>query len=253
MESRAINWLDRPNNVADIAPTSVPSTTTKRLQVPSCFGRKARDPPSVLLPGKEKIRQCSETEHRTSSKNENRGGTKDENRRGVASNRRSKQPAPVPRRWDPLTERPSNRQDTSVARTSRRTKPKFSQGGTFYGKDQPPSALQPLPHRPSYSEESDCESLIDDEDLDASNVEWVGELQSALGAYAFKDFSAVDKISDRHMHASFVQIMEEERHTTKIGHAVDRLEARRERLERREQKKKRSRTSFVLDDIDIEV
>lgn len=105
--------------------------------------------------------------------------------------------------------------------------------GTFYGHAQPPSAIQPIPQRPSYSDQSDVESLIDDDDVDVEDVSWVGELMNTLGAYATKDFSKIDAQRDSRMQASFDQIVQEEHQTAKIGLAVDRQEAERERRKKR--------------------
>ncbi len=105
--------------------------------------------------------------------------------------------------------------------------------GTFYGEAMPPSALQPVPQRPSYSDESDIESLIDDGDIDVEDVGWVGELMHTLGSYATKDFSKIDAQRDFKMQASFDQIMDEEHQTAKIGIDVDRREAQRARKKKR--------------------
>ena len=118
--------------------------------------------------------------------------------------------------------------------------------GTFYGQAQPPSALQPIPQRPSYSVESDIESLIDDNDVDSEDVAWVGELMNTLGSYATKDFSKIDKQRDYRMQASFDQIMEEEHQTAKIGLEVDVREAARARRKRQRHPKTEGCRNLVL-------
>jgi len=99
--------------------------------------------------------------------------------------------------------------------------------GTFYGEDQPPAALQPIPMMPSYSDESDCDSLIDDDDVDVEDVAWVGELMNTLGDYARRDFSHIDSQRDRRMQTSFDQIMREEQSTLNIAIETDKREARK--------------------------
>ena len=106
---------------------------------------------------------------------------------------------------------------------SRKEKPRMR--GTFYGNAQPPSFLQPIPLLPSYSDQSDCESLIDDADADLEDTGWVGELMETLGPYSTRDFSQIDTQRDRRMETSFHRIMEEEGRTAKIGIEIDRREA----------------------------
>jgi hypothetical protein len=120
--------------------------------------------------------------------------------------------------------------------------------GTFYGKAQPPSFLQPVPQLQSYSDQSDCESLIDDADADPEDTGWVGELMETLGPYSTKDFSQIDKQRDRRMETSFHRIMEEERRTAKIGKEIDRIEAEKYRAEEKTKRRRQTAGAFIFDD-----
>ena len=113
--------------------------------------------------------------------------------------------------------------------------------GTFYGEDQPPAALQPIPVMPSYSDQSDCDSLIDDADADVEDVAWVGELMNTLGDYATRDFSHIDSQRDRRMQTSFDQIMREEESTLNIAIKTDKREARKLALASKKMKKKKKK------------
>jgi len=124
--------------------------------------------------------------------------------------------------------------------------------GTFYGKAQPPSALVPLPPRQSYSDQSDCDSLIDDAEVEQDDLAWVEELRDTLGGYIEKDFSEIDRLPDRRMQASFDQMMEEEANTSRIGLAIDRREAARESAlaKKRRRRKRRLATAMVISECD---
>lgn len=126
------------------------------------------------------------------------------------------------------------------------TKKRLTRKGTFYGKAQPPSALVPLPPRQSYSDQSDCESLIDDAEIDQDDFEWVNELRDTLGGYIERDFSEIDRLPDRRMQASFDQMMQEEANTSRIGLAVDRREAARESALAKKRRKRKRRLAAAM-------
>lgn len=126
------------------------------------------------------------------------------------------------------------------------TKKRLTRKGTFYGNAQPPSALVPLPPRQSYSDQSDCESLIDDAEVDQDDFEWVNQLRDTLGGYIEKDFSEIDRLPDRRMQASFDQMMQEEANTSRIGLAIDRREAAREAALSRKRRKRKRRLAAAM-------
>eukprot|EP00890_Picochlorum_soloecismus_P006185 jgi/Picsp_1/6568/NSC_03911-R1_---NA--- len=123
---------------------------------------------------------------------------------------------------------------------------RLTRKGSFYGNAQPPSALVPLPPRQSYSDQSECESLIDDAEVEQDDFEWVKELRDTLGRYIEKDFSEIDRLPDRRMQASFDQMMEEEANTCRIGLAIDRREAARESALARKRRKRKRRLATAL-------
>ncbi len=149
-------------------------------------------------------------------------------------------------RKEKIPERSLRMQEGSRESVSRRVEPRMR--GTFYGNAQPPSFLQPIPLLPSYSDQSDCESLIDDADADLEDTGWVGELMETLGPYSTRDFSQIDTQRDRRMETSFHRIMEEEGRTAKIGIEIDRREAEKNRAEERTRRRKQTASTFILED-----
>lgn len=222
------HWLDKWYNSGAFGTTPSPDSTIKRQRKKSIIPESYR----AHLEGGDDVRveknRCNNLEHKS-----RRPGLQKENRRPIC--RKERPP-----------KRSVGAKEGSHETVSRKVKPRMR--GTFYGKAQPPSFLQPVPQLQSYSDQSDCESLIDDADADPEDTGWVGELMETLGPYSTKDFSHIDKQRDRRMETSFHRIMEEERRTAKIGKEIDRIEAEKYRAEEKTRRRRQAAGAFIFDD-----
>lgn len=221
------HWLDKWYNSSALGTTRSSGSTIKiqrkKSIIPESY-RSRLEGGSVVEKNKKKG---------TLEMKSIRPGLQKENRRPI---RRKKQPR----------KRFIGTKEGSQETVSRKVKPRMK--GTFYGNAQPPSFLQPIPQLQSYSDQSDCESLIDDADADPEDTGWVGELMETLGPYSTKDFSQIDQQRDRRMETSFHRIMEEERRTAEIGIEIDRREAEKNRADEKTRRRRQTASAFIFDD-----
>lgn len=196
------------------------------------FGRS-----SEPQPARTKRRSLNEIAVEAMAKNDREGSKATENRPSNTERRKTAGETqrtrattrPLPARKPTL-----HRQMPSPPSPPKR-RPQFK--GTFYGEDhQPECALRPIPVEPTYSEQSDLEDLIDDEDVGTDDGEWTDELMKLLGSYAGRDFTRVDAQRNFKMQATTAEIFEAERKTAKIGKEVDKRERKLMRSEKRKEK-----------------